>query len=66
MQFNERDIQRLIWTCQWRKERIDPKKKGAEYFSNQMDDLIHKLENYQTEMECPDCCDTHSSCAVHA
>ena len=49
MQLRERDVQRLIWTCQWRKERIDHNKKGADYFSNQMDDLIHKLENYKEE-----------------
>ena len=66
MQFNERDVQRLIWTCQWREERIDHKKKGADYFDRQMDDLIHKLENYKSEMECPDCWDPRGECQVHA
>ncbi len=64
MQFNEQEIQRLIWACQYRKDHVDPKKIGAEYWSNQMDDLIHKLESYREEYECPDC--EYVKCTVHS
>ena len=66
MQFSERDVQRLIWACQYRKDHINFEKKGAEYWDHQMDDLIHKLENYKEEMDCPDCWDPHGTCQVQA
>lgn len=56
MQFNEKDIHRLIEACSTYQERT-----GSEYMWDQYEHLKHKLHNYETEHECPDCvlCDIH-------
>ena len=57
MQFKECDIHRLVTAC-----KVYQDQTGSEYMWDEYEHLIHKLHNYQNEIDCPDCiaCDVHS------
>ena len=62
MQFHEKEIQRMIHACQYYGSMIrsQDKELGEKY-----DDVVHKLHNYEQEMDCPDCWDPDSTCIIH-
>ena len=57
MQFKEVDIHRLGTAC-----KVYQDQTGSEYMWDEYEHLIHKLHNYQNDIDCPDCivCDVHS------
>ena len=57
MQFNEKDLSRFLKACEVYQDQT-----GSEYMWDEYAHLIHKLKNYETEHECPECvlCDIHS------
>lgn len=57
MQFNEKDLSRLLKACEVYQDQT-----GSEYMWDEYAHLIHKLKNYEIEHECPECvlCDIHS------
>ena len=57
MRLTEGDVSRLITACNTYKEHT-----GSEYMWDEYEHLIHKLHNYQNDIDCPDCivCDVHS------
>ncbi len=56
MQFNEKDISRLITACERYKEYT-----GSEYMWDEYDHLVKKLHDYESEHECPECV----LCSIH-
>jgi len=62
MQFQEKEIQRMIHACQYYRSMIGSQNKKL---YSQYDSLIHKLHNYEQEMECPDCWHPDSVCNIH-
>tara|TARA_B100001250_G_C19147957_1_gene506725 strand:- start:98 stop:277 length:180 start_codon:yes stop_codon:yes gene_type:complete len=55
--FNEKDMARLEKACETYRDQT-----GSEYMWDEYTELIHKLKNYEEEIECPDCvlCSIHS------
>ena len=56
MQFNEKDISRLITACERYKEST-----GSEYMWDEYDHLVKKLHDYESEYSCPECV----LCTIH-
>jgi hypothetical protein len=62
MQFHEKEIQRMLHACQYYASMVRSQDKDL---AERYDSVIHKLHNYEHEMECPDCWDPDSVCNVH-
>ena len=56
IQFNEKDISRLISAC-----KVYQDQTGSEYTWEEYDCLVKKLKNYEEDTQCSDCiiCDLH-------
>ena len=62
MQFHEKDIQRMIHACQYYMCMVSSQ---DQTLAKKYESVIHKLHNYEQEMECPDCWDPDSVCNIH-
>ncbi len=56
--FNEKDLNRMVKACEYYKSFA----KDNNYITEEFDRLIHKIHNYEHDIECPDCvlCDIHA------
>lgn len=56
--FNERDLDRMARACEYYKSFAKPHENMVEEF----DRLIHKIHNYEHDIECDDCvlCELHA------
>ena len=62
MQFHEKEVNRILRACEYYKSAIgnqDPS------IAEEYDKVNHKLHSYEQEMDCPDCWDPTSTCALH-
>ncbi len=62
MQFHEKEIQRILHACEYYRSIIRSQDKDL---AVKYDSVIHKLHNYEQEMDCPDCWDPESTCNIH-
>ena len=62
MQLHEQDISRMLHACEYYRSIIRSQDKDL---ASKYDKVIHKLHNYEQEMECPDCWDPESVCNLH-
>ena len=60
MQFNENDLGRMLQACEYYKSFTS----NNEGVRREFDYLIHKIHNYESEYECPDC--NYVKCEIHA
>jgi len=61
--FNEKEIQRIVHACEYYRSMIRTQDKDL---AIRYDKVIHKLHNYEQEMECPDCWEPDGECVIHA
>ena len=62
MQFHEKEIQRIVHACEYYRSIVRSQDKDL---ASKYEAVIHKLHNYEQEMDCPDCWDPEGVCNVH-